>query len=149
MAERVDPSGASLEVVERVNAVAEYFYSSERKCWSDKLSDILELVPIMMCFIKACRDRRSYSNNEKDYFTEGQYKTFNMSIRTYKRWVAVFQYEELQAKAKDNNLTNNEIDDFIQRKKREQSSRRGKYWYGLAVVLWWLAYSLSLSSGSL
>lgn len=136
------------DVVERINKVAEHFDLSERKCWSEKVEEILELTPIMICFIKECRDRRTYSNNEKDYFSCGLYKTFNMNIRTYKRWCAVYEHEELQAKARNNDLTNNEIDDFIQRKKREKSTRRGKTMYGesglagyclLALpCLWWV-----------
>lgn len=120
-----NPVGEEEAFVERVNNVAEYFYSSERKCWRDKLDDVVELVPYMRAFIERARDRRSWSNNEKDYFSAGKYKTFNMGIDTYKRWCAVFDYEDLRVKARNNDLTNNEIDDYIKMKKREQG-RRGK-----------------------
>ena len=48
-----------MDLIQKANEVAEHFASAERRCWSEKIEDILELVPLMDLFISECKDRRS------------------------------------------------------------------------------------------
>ena len=58
--------------ISMVNETANHFYSSERRCWVDKIDDVLRLTPLIDAFIKECSDRRSWSKNAKAYFKGGK-----------------------------------------------------------------------------